>query len=279
MKKLTLFFLILLVQLPNAFAESATVDLSPENTFTSGIEGPALSEEKILFAVNMKEEGTVGVISPHSEPQVLFKLPQGGVGNAIVLNKGLMFVADYKNHILWKYDFKTRELKNHIQNTQWNQPNDMVLTKGGIFYLTDPNWSADTGTLWMVSQNKKVKLLEDKMGTTNGIALSPGEKFLYVNESSQRKIWRYTLKNKIPKDKKLFYSFQDGALDGMKCDTKGNLYVTRYGMGLVAVLSSEGKLIKEYSLKGKRPSNLVLNGKNIFVTVQDRGTVEVISLR
>ena len=63
----------------------------------------------------------------------------------------------------------------------------------------------------------------------------------------------------------------------MKCDTDGNLYITRYGKGTIAVLSPEGILLREIQLKGKNCSNLVFGGKNgttVFVTMQDRRIIE-----
>ncbi|HEX6891089.1 MAG TPA: SMP-30/gluconolactonase/LRE family protein, partial [Chryseolinea sp.] len=77
--------------------------------------------------------------------------------------------------------------------------------------------------------------------------------------------------------KTLLAEFTDFGFDGMKCDNQGNLYVTRYGKGVIAVLDPKGKLIREVELKGKRCSNLVfggLNGKLVFVTLQDRKGME-----
>jgi sugar lactone lactonase YvrE len=67
----------------------------------------------------------------------------------------------------------------------------------------------------------------------------------------------------------------------MKCDLTGNLYVTRYGKGTVAIFSPKGKLIRELKLKGKKPSNLNFDsGKNpkCYVTLQDRKCVEVLAI-
>jgi sugar lactone lactonase YvrE len=75
----------------------------------------------------------------------------------------------------------------------------------------------------------------------------------------------------------LFAEFTDFGFDGMKCDAKGNLYVTRHGKGAIAVLSPDGKVIREVLLKGKSCSNLVFgppNGKTVYVTLQDRKGLE-----
>jgi sugar lactone lactonase YvrE len=118
------------------------------------------------------------------------------------------------------------------------------------------------------------------MGTTNGIELSPDEKTLYVNESIQLNVWKYSVDNEGNiSNKTLFYTFNDFGLDGMKCDKKGNLYVTRWGKGTIVVLSPEGKLIREIPLKGKQCSNLTFGGKNgstMYVTLQDRKCMETV---
>jgi sugar lactone lactonase YvrE len=63
----------------------------------------------------------------------------------------------------------------------------------------------------------------------------------------------------------------------MKCDAKGNLYVTRYGKGTVAIFSPAAELLHEVVLKGKSPSNLTFGEKDFktcFVTMQDRKGIE-----
>ena len=66
-------------------------------------------------------------------------------------------------------------------------------------------------------------------------------------------------------------------MDGMKCDSKGNLYVTRYGKGTVAIFNPSGRQLQEVQLKGKNVSNITFGGKDdrtCFVTLQDRKCVE-----
>jgi sugar lactone lactonase YvrE len=132
--------------------------------------------------------------------------------------------------------------------------------------------------LWRIDKGGKAVLLADGMGTTNGIELSPDEKILYVNESVQRTIWAFDVDAKGNlANKRLFAQFDDFGFDGMKCDKNGNLYVARYGKGVIAILSPDGTVIREVDLKGKRCSNLVfggVDGKTVFVTLQDRKGME-----
>ncbi|MCI0460329.1 MAG: SMP-30/gluconolactonase/LRE family protein [Gemmataceae bacterium] len=49
----------------------------------------------------------------------------------------------------------------------------------------------------------------------------------------------------------------------------GNLYLTRYSKGTVAVLSPEGKVLREIDVLGKRPTNLCFggpDGRTVYVT-------------
>lgn len=116
------------------------------------------------------------------------------------------------------------------------------------------------------------------MGTTNGIEVSYDERKLYVNETVQRRIWQYDLIGGYDiSNKQLFYEFTDFGLDGMRCDIEGNVYVTRYGKGTVAVLSPQGKLVREIALNGKLCTNVTFggaDGRTCYVTVADTGTIE-----
>jgi sugar lactone lactonase YvrE len=114
------------------------------------------------------------------------------------------------------------------------------------------------------------------MGTTNGIEVSPDEKTLYVNAS--RQIWAYDLSKKGEiSNKRLFMEFTDFGMDGMRCDIKGNLYIARFGKGVIAVVSPDAKLVREVSLTGKRPTNVAFGGKDgctVYATLQDQGNSE-----
>ncbi|MBX9690860.1 MAG: SMP-30/gluconolactonase/LRE family protein, partial [Cyanobacteria bacterium] len=97
---------------------------------------------------------------------------------------------------------------------------------------------------------------------------------LYVNESVQRRIWRFDITKEGLANKRLFKQFLRGSLDGMRCDVEGNLYVTRYGTGKIAILSPAGDTLREFAVPGSRPSNLCFggpDGKTLYITEVDCG--------
>jgi gluconolactonase len=254
-------------------------DFTAENLFSVNIEGPAVDKNGNLYVVNFLKDGTIGLVKPDGTAELFLTLPEGSTANAIQFDsKGNMFLADFTGHNVLKVDMRTKKVSVFVHNDSFNQPNDICVNKKDQFFASDPNWKNGTGKLWRIDKNGKATLLTDQMGTTNGIELSPDEKILYVNESVQRKIWSFDVdQSGNISNKKLFAEFSDFGFDGMKCDKEGNLYVTRHGKGTVVVLDPKGAIVREIQLKGKRCSNLVfggLNGKLVFVTLQDRKGME-----
>lgn len=163
-----------------------------------------------------------------------------------------MLVADFTGHNILTVDMPTKKVSVYCHNDAFNQPNDICLNSKGQIFASDPDWEKQTGKLWRIFDGEAY-LLKDNMGTTNGICLSPDEKILYVNESVQRKVWAFDMdeEGKLS-NQRLFTSFTDFSLDGMKCDIQGNLYITRYGKGAIAIFSPAGKQIQEVMCKGKK---------------------------
>lgn len=260
---------------------NSSVDFTEAFVFTEGIEGPAVDSKGNLYAVNFREEGTIGVVDKNGQSSLFTTLPEGSTGNGIRFDKDdTMYIADYTGHNILRIQKGTSEAMVYASNPEMNQPNDLAIAPNGTLYASDPNWKEETGNLWMVS-NRELILLEKDMGTTNGIEVSPDGKKLYVNESIQRNIWVYDINSEgRPSHKRLFKSFADFGMDGMRCDAKGNLYVCRYGKGTVVVLAPDGNVIGEVTLKGKKPTNITFGGKDgsqCFVTVADRGCIETFS--
>lgn len=256
-----------------------SVDFTEENAFTGGIEGPAVDQEGNLYAVNFAENGTIGKVTPDGEASVFVKLPGKSIGNGIRFDtEGNMFITDYTGHNVFQVKKGTAKVSVWAHRSDMSQPNDLAISPNGTIYLSDPNWVENTGRLWMVDATRQIVLLEEGMGTTNGIEVSPDGRHLYVNESVQRIVWKYdiTAEGKIA-NKTKFLTFADFGMDGMRCDEKGNLYITRYDKGTIAIVSPEAVLIKEVQLKGKKPSNIAFggaNGKTCYVTMADRGCFE-----
>ena len=245
--------------------------LTATNSFTTGIEGPACDRAGNIFAVNFAQQQTIGRTTPAGQSEVFVTLPNDSVGNGIRFDRaGRMYVADYVGHNVLRIDPGTRAVEVLAHEPKMNQPNDLAIAPNGTLYASDPNWGAKTGQLWRIDPDGTTTRLATDMGTTNGVEVSPDGKRLYVNESVQRNVWVFDIQpDGGVANKRLLRQFPDHGFDGMRCDADGNLYITRYGKGTVAVLSPEGEVLREINVLGARPSNLCFggsDGRTVYVT-------------
>jgi sugar lactone lactonase YvrE len=245
--------------------------LTADKAFTEGIEGPACDAKGNIYVVNFARQQTIGKITPDGKGEVFVELPGKSTGNGIVFDrKGVLYVADYVGHNVLRIDPETKKVTVLAHNDRMNQPNDLAIAPDGTLYASDPNWGNSTGQVWRIDRDGKATLAARKMGTANGIEVSPDGKTLYVNESVQRNVWAFDINpDGSLSGKRLLKKFDDYGFDGMRCDAEGNLYISRYGKGTVAVLSPAGKVLREINVLGEAPSNLCFggpDGRTVYVT-------------
>lgn len=263
---------------------------TPQDSFTSGVEGPACDRDGNLYAVNYARQHTIGKVTPDGESSIFLELPNGSIGNGIRFDSfGDMFIADYTNHNILRVTMaaasrataladRNAAISVYAHEPSMNQPNDICIAANDTIFASDPNWADSWGQIWRIDRRGRVSLLESQMGTTNGIEVSPDERTLYVNETVQRNVWAYDLSaDGEISNKRLVIQFEDFGMDGMRCDIDGNLYITRWGKGTVAKLSPQGEVLLEVELAGKHCTNIAFGGSDgctAYVTVADRGNIE-----
>jgi gluconolactonase len=121
--------------------------------------------------------------------------------------------------------------------------------------------------------NGKLELIYKDFAAPNGIAFSPDEKYLYIDDSSSKTYWRFEVEpdGAIARGKLFFdmsKSKDAGVPDGMKLDSKGNIYGV--GPGGVWILSPEGKHLGTIKAP-EDPANLAwgdADGKTLYLTAR-----------
>jgi len=149
-------------------------------------------------------------------------------------------------------------LADRYEGKRLNSPNDLVYKSDGALYFTDPPFGLPkffddprkglpySGVFRVSPDGKSVQLLTKELSGPNGLAFSPDEKYFYVDNWDEKKkiIMRYEVNSDgTLSNGKVFFDMTsaegEDALDGMKIDQKGNLYVS--GPGGLWIISSEGK--------------------------------------
>ncbi len=138
-----------------------------------------------------------------------------------------------------------------------NSPNDLVYKSDGSLYFTDPPFGLPKvyddprkalpfSGVFRIAPDGKLTLLNTDLKGPNGIAFSPDEKYLYVGNWDEQKkvVMRYEVQpDGTLATGRVFFDMTaapgEDALDGIKLDQAGNLYVS--GPGGLWVLSPDGR--------------------------------------
>lgn len=229
-------------------------------------EGPVWTNEGLLFS-----DPNANTIYKYSKDGKLsvFKNPGGYAGvdiseygqpgsNGLTFDKdGNLVVNQHGNRrvIRLEKDGSETVLADKFEGKRLNSPNDLVYRSDGALFFTDPPFGLpkffedkrkelDFSGVYSIYKGK-LRLLTKEFTGPNGIALSPDEKYLYVGNWDEKKktVYRYEInEDGTIKNGKLFFDFTDfkgeDAIDGVKTDVEGNVYVSAPG-GL-QVLSKDG---------------------------------------
>jgi gluconolactonase len=183
-------------------------------------------------------------------------------------------------------------IANSFQGRQLNRPNDVVVKSDGCIYFTDPWTSQDAPQQWDLTFSGVYRVTPD-LGTMslligdfvipNGLAFSPDEKLLYINDSRHGHIRSFELMPNGMLAKQTDHVFADlrggesGVPDGMKVDQEGNVYCG--GAGGIWVMDPKGKKLGRIVHGAPATTNLAFGGddwKTLYFTSRNHlGSVNV----
>jgi gluconolactonase len=175
-------------------------------------------------------------------------------------------------------------LANTFQGRRLNKPNDVVVKSDGAIYFTDPWNIAPPPDEWDLQFNGVYRLAPDR-GTLsllishfvipNGLAFSPDESVLYINDSRRRLIAAFDV---LPngtlarQSERVFADLsgpEPGGPDGMKVDTAGNVYCG--GSGGIWIVDPKGKKLGRIVHGEPNTTNIAFGGddwKTLYFTTR-----------
>tara|TARA_R110002049_G_scaffold153078_2_gene317289 strand:- start:856 stop:1968 length:1113 start_codon:yes stop_codon:yes gene_type:complete len=205
-----------------------------------------------------------------------------GGSNGLALGRGGLLIADSGTRSITFLDLKTRKkrvLVGEYQGKKLNSPNDLVLARNGDVYFTDPPYGLvgvrdstmrelDFTGVFRLTPDDKLYLIADNL-FPNGIALSPDNQVLYVTDSSGW-IAIDLDADGTPGAQRVLVSAEEigGRGDGMKSDTKGNLWCS--GPGGIHVFSGTGERIGFAPIEGRVSNCAFSPSGHLFVTNGDK---------
>ena len=178
---------------------------------------------------------------------------------------------------------------NNYRGRRLNRPNDVVVKSDGNIYFTDPGFPTpgldlDFNGVYQVTPDLgTITLISWDFSRPNGLAFSPDESVLYVNDTRRRHIRAFDLElNGMPliATDRIFCDLggeRPGNPDGMKVDAHGNVYCG--GSGGLWVIDPSGKHLGTLVHGADGTTNMAWGGSDCstlyFTTRHTLGSVDL----
>ena len=195
--------------------------------------------------------------APHSSNEGANGLVLDSNGALVLCQHGDRRVARLKDD--WQLDPPSYEtVIDHYKGKWLNSPNDIVFSKNGDLFFTDPPYGLDQqdddilkeldfNGIFKWSKNEGIVLLNKTLSRPNGIAFSRDEKTVYIGNSDRENliIAAFDYIDGALKNKRVFFNSKNilrkgpGSFDGLKVHSSGTIFAT--GPGGVLVIGPEGK--------------------------------------
>lgn len=254
----------------------ATFTAGPVETVQTGFkftEGPLwLRDQGLIFS------DVPGDTIYHADKRV-FRNPSGQ-SNGITLDpQGRVVNVEHKGRrvVRAEADGSLTVIADRYQGKRLNSPNDVVVRSDGTVYFTDPPFALpkrlqdpaaelDFAGVFMVTPKGELRVLARDFAMPNGLALSPDEKTLYVDDTELGLIRAFDVApDGVCSNERKFCDVPEP--DGMKVDTQGNIWCTG---GVLWVFSPKGETLQKVEFP-QEPSNCTFGDadyKTLYVTAR-----------
>lgn len=250
-------------------------------TFT---EGPAWDGARLIFSDIPGD--TVYVLTPGAKenggaPEVLYR-PSAMANGHTFDRQGRLLNAEHGTGAItrWTPEGGRQVVVDAYEGRRLSSPNDLVVRGDGMIFFTDPPYGLRTAYQGVQRTNEvgfsgvfafdeataRMVLIDDKLDRPNGLAFSPDERVLYVTDSATQTLWAYDIAaDGTASGKRLVADLtaegKEGSVDGIRVDSRGDLFLTCPG-GVCVVSAQSGQLLARLETP-KRATNLAWAGPEL----------------
>ncbi|MBM4437185.1 MAG: SMP-30/gluconolactonase/LRE family protein [Actinobacteria bacterium] len=210
-----------------------------------------------------------------------------GETNGLTLDKtGRLLGCAHKARAVLRFDAMNQPtpIATHYAGKRLNSPNDLIVTRAGDIYFTDPPYGIDDlppqakeqqdNAVYRLAPDGTLAQVATRFVRPNGLALSPDERTMYVGDSGgPRDIWAFDVQpdGELARPRKFVDMRQhpeQSNPDGMKVDTDGRLWST--GPGGIWVIEPDGTVLGQVGVP-EVPANCAWGGADwstLYITAR-----------
>ena len=221
-------------------------------------EGPVWHGDELMFS-DIPNSRTVRYRQLVDGPEITtFRHPSNRTNGMTLDRQGDLIVCEQENHSVTRVSAQgsVTTLAESYEGTPLNAPNDVVVRSDGSIYFTDPSFGRRRSPdgeqpirgVYRIDPTDGLHRVVNDFQLPNGLAFSPDEKTLYIDDSAHQHIRAFdvapdgSLSNGyVLAELKPRNADERGVVDGMKVDSEGNIYCT--GPGGVWILNPAGRLL------------------------------------
>jgi len=203
-------------------------------------EGPLWIPDGFLLFSDIPAD-TIYKYEPETTQEIFLK--PSGHGNGLTLDKqGRLLICLHDRHVKrLEKDGTQTTLAEFYTGKRLNSPNDIVVKSDESIYFTDPPFGLSNRTegkeldfsgVYRIEPDGTLVLLDDSIMLPNGLAFSPDESVLYVDNSKDGEVYAFDVTvDGLLENRRSFARVGvgapgKGAADGLKVDVDGNVFVT-----------------------------------------------------
>lgn len=177
--------------------------------------------------------------TPGQEESEIYIEPSGNSNGINAMPDGTVIVAQHAGRVSEiNENDELVPIVEQFDGMRLNSPNDLIARSDGLIYFTDPDFGVsdedkelDFSGVYRINHDGSLTVIYDEFALPNGIAFSPDESRLYINDSATGQIIQMdVLENGDVENPRPFANVGEmgelGGADGMVTDSNGRLYTT-----------------------------------------------------
>jgi gluconolactonase len=239
---------------------------------TDAHEGPVyVASERALYYTTARPQVEIRRLAIDSG-EVTTVRARTGVANGMTLDHdGSLLVCEQEPAAITRVDRSGAVLETVVdafRGRPLNSPNDIVVTRDGAIWFTDPSYAHIQGfgpepqlpdAVYRYAGGD-LTMVADGFEKPNGLAFSPDERVLYVGDSEACVLWAFE-----DGERRLFAEIAPGYPDGLKVDRAGRVYSTA-GDG-IHIFDPGGRRVGSIPIPGA--VNFAFGDGALFITTDD----------